>query len=136
MKTPGAFKWLENLINKAVCCLSEAVQSSGGTPVEPPTAQEIADANASTETTLTEAISGTDIPNNSNGFSLPVTSVWSVTISNEGMDPVAIDFGDGRTMTINGPGTRTWGTGHRMIDVSSLTIDTGANSQADAIWEV
>ena len=79
-------------------------------------------------------IGGIDIPNSATAFAFPFADVITFTITNEGATDVLVNTPDG-VVTIHQGGSRTWGTGENRIDTSAITIDTGANSNADLIWE-
>lgn len=96
------------------------------------------DSKLATLQTDVEAVmiaAGEDIANGEAGFTpaWPAT-VWTFTVANDGSDPVVVNTDSG-PVTLHAGGSRTWGTGHRKISTAGITIDTGANSNADVIWE-
>lgn len=76
-----------------------------------------------------------DIPNSSTGFTITPTVVRSFTVTNEGTDDVVVNIGGG-SVTLHRAGSRTWGFDEGTLDISTLSIDTGANSNADITWIV
>lgn len=111
----------DSCIQRAV--LTKACGDSGGTTILP-------------AETVTLKPDGQNIDNNSL-FPMPVSPVRSFTIVKEGSDPVNVEFGNGRSITITQNGNRTFGDveSNVLIDVSSVVITTGANSQAQVLWE-
>ena len=84
----------------------------------------------------TDAIPGAaDIPN-STSWTFPTNKVRGFTVSREGAGQVVVDTPAGTQVTLHRNGTRTWSLQDgSYLDVSNVTITTGANSRADVVWE-
>lgn len=85
---------------------------------------------------LTVTPDGSDVPNNGT-FTFPVATVRTFSVSREGNADVIVDFGNGRQITLDRNGVRTWGTGDNagLLDVSGVTITATGNSNAEVTWE-
>ena len=79
--------------------------------------------------------SGTDIPNDSTNWVLPVAQFRTMVVSNEGSDSVVVNTPDG-AVTIHVQGSRKFGNGVDLMNSADFQIDTGANSDADVLWRV
>lgn len=78
---------------------------------------------------------GADIANNTAAWAFPVQYVHSFTVTREGAGAVVVTTASG-VVTLHRNGSRTWsGADGGLLDVSAVRIATGANSNADVIWE-
>lgn len=126
---------VRNAANDIVATLVSYVDSSGAATATFPAGFQLGACPLPAEPAATPH--GADIPNSTAAWAFPVAQVRTFTVTREGNGLVVVTTPSG-AVTLHRNGSRTWGSGDgaALIDVSGISIQTGAGSNADVIWEV